>query len=197
MEISNKYNMRIPAQYSTSTKEPGQGPEGITNGNIPRALGAGASGSAALQNLNTTLSANALNSQDTPLSRTPTVAGMASPALAAALANGVVNPVDWLSPSDIALFEKTTGSTIQDGYIYNEDGTPNTDPAKADLINSLFQMRNLGTFSGGQPKLLNGDITADDLKAFISYNRSNSAVNTQILDKVLDALTSSAQEARA
>lgn len=189
MEISNRYNMPIPSQYSALSKEAGEAWQDITGTDAPNAAVPGVSGSTAHQNLNMTLSANALNTQGAPLSRIPTTAGMASPALAAALSSGVVNPADWLLPSDISLYEQATGGTIKDGVIYDKDGNVNSDQANADLVNSLFDMRNYGTFSDGQPRLIIGDITVGDLKAFIDYNRPNSAVNTGILDRALEALS--------
>ncbi|MDH4411791.1 MAG: hypothetical protein QE484_00685 [Rhizobium sp.] len=164
-------------------------PQDIPRPYAPNAVGPGVSGSVAHQNLNMTLSANALNAPDASLSRTPTTAGIASPALAAAMSRGVVNPAEWLSPSDIKLFEQATGGTIHDGVIYDKDGNAYGDPANSDLVNSLFDMRNFGTFSGGQPRLITGDISVNDLKAYIDYNRTNSALNIGILDRALEALS--------
>jgi hypothetical protein len=189
MEISNRYNMPIPSQYPALSKEVGEAWQDNASIDAPNAVVRGGSGSAAHQNLSMTLSANALNAPDASLSRISTTAGIASPALAAALSTGVVNPAEWLSDSDIKLFEQTSGGTIKDGVIYDKNGNENSDQANADLVNSLFDMRNFGTFSGGQPKLITGDISVGDLKAFIDYNRSNSAVNTGILDKALEALS--------
>jgi hypothetical protein len=189
MEISNRYNIRFASQYPSSSKEVGVTLQDVPRSYAPDAVGAGASGSAAHQNLNMTLSANALNAPDGSLGRNPTTAGIASTALAAAMSKGVVNPAEWLSPSDIKLFEQATGGTIKDGVIYDKDGNVNGDQANSDLVNSLFDMRNFGTFSAGQPRLIAGDISVDDLKAFIDYNRSNSAVNLGVLDKALEALS--------
>lgn len=189
MQISNQYNMRIPSQYPSLSKEAGVTPQDIPRPYALNAVGPGVPGSAAHQNLNMTLSANALKAPDASLSRNPTTAGVASPALAVAMSRGVVNPAEWLSPSDIKLFEQATGGTIKDGVIYDKDGNVNGDQANSDLVNSLFDMRNFGTFSGGQPRLITGDISVDDLRAFIDYNRSNSAVNLGVLDKALEALS--------
>lgn len=189
MEISNRYNMPIPSQYPALSTEAGKAWQDNAGMDEPNAVVPAVSESTAHQNLSMRLSANALNVPDASLSRVPTNAGPASPALAAAMSMGVVNPAEWLSPSDIKLFEQATGGTIDGGVIYDKDGNVNSDQANADLVNYLFDMRNFGTFSGGQPKLITGDITLDDLKAFSDYHRSNSAVNTQILDKALEALS--------
>lgn len=189
MEISNRYNMPIPSQYPALSTEAGKAWQDNAGMDAPNAVVPGVSESTAHQNLSMRLSANALNVPDASLSRVPTTAGLASPALAAAMSMGVVNPAEWLSPSDIKLFEQATGGTIDGGVIYDNDGNVNSDQANADLVNHLFDMRNFGTFSGGQPKLITGYITLDDLKAFSDYHRSNSAVNTQILDKALEALS--------
>lgn len=189
MEISSRYSMPIPSQYPALSKEDGETWQDKTGTDAPNAAVPGVSGSTAHQNLNMTLSANALKAPDASLSRNPTAAGLASSALAAAMSRGVVNPAEWLSPSDIKLFEQATGGTIKDGVIYDKDGNVNGDQANSDLVNSLFDMRNFGTFSAGQPRLISGDISVDDLKAFIDYNRSNSAVNLGVLDKALEALS--------
>ncbi|RKE76938.1 hypothetical protein [Rhizobium sp. AG855] len=189
MQISDRYTMRIPAQQSAA-KDTTASPA-LMQDQSPKSRTAliGPVASSSHQSLGATLSASALNTAGGSLSRTPTTAGMASPALAAALSSGVVNPADWLSPSDISLYEQTIGGTIKDGVIYDKDGNINSDQGNADLVNALFDMRNFGTFAMGQPKLIAGDITSDDLKAFIDYHRGNSAVNTQILDKALEVLT--------
>lgn len=181
--------MPIPSQYPALSKEDRETWQDKTGTDAPNAAVPGVSGSTAHQNLNMTLSANALKAPDASLSRNPTTAGIASPALAAAMSKGVVNPAEWLSPSDIKLFEQATGGTIKDGVIYDKDGNVNGDQANSDLVNSLFDIRNFGTFSAGQPRLISGDISVDDLKAFIDYSRSNSAVNLGVLDKALEALS--------
>lgn len=189
MEISSRYNMRIPLQYSASSKQNDEAWQGNSGSNASRAVVGGLSGTDSLQALNVTLSANALKEPEASVSRLPINAGIASPALAAAMSSGVVNPAEWLLPSDIKLFEQATGGAIRDGVIYDKDGIAYGDPANSDLVNSLFDMRNFGTFSGGQPKLISGDISVDDLMAFIDYNRPNSAVNIGILDRALEALS--------
>ena len=60
------------------------------------------------------------------------VAGLGSQAYQYALSHGGVNPAEWLSPSDISLFEKVTGSTIKDCVIYDKNGNKNTNQSVTD-----------------------------------------------------------------
>jgi hypothetical protein len=128
-----------------------------------------------------TLALNSLSSQQT-------TAGIPSPALQEALSKGGVNPAAWLSPSDISLFEQTTGGTIKDGTIYDKNGAVNSDMTNTDLVCSLFEMRNFGTFSNDQPQLIQGAITANDLEGFIDHYKNDPAINTTILNKALTVL---------
>jgi len=106
----------------------------------------------------------------------------------------IVNPADWLEPSDIALFEKVTGYTIKEGKIVDQDGNPPPDPGKGaspegNLLFSLYHMRIYGTFDGnGQPGLITGEITKADLRAFISHGAANLTNDRRLLDKALSAL---------
>ncbi len=105
----------------------------------------------------------------------------------------VINPADWIEPSDIALFEKVTGYTIKDGNIVNPDGTrPKESEVQGDpasFLMGLFHMRNYGTFdSSGQPTPISGEITATDLSAFMRYNAASGAYDEALLEKALEAL---------
>ncbi len=121
------------------------------------------------------------------LSRQP-ILGYGSPAFQYALSHGGVNPAEWLSPSDISLFEKTTG-----GAINVADGSQ----ANADLVFALCEMRNKGTFDGNnQPQLVQGAITASDMQGFINRYKDNTrAFNMDILNlnSALDTLNASAR----
>jgi len=195
MQISDRYIMRIPAQDRASSQGAAASVMSALEGQQAKAANAGGAGaSASHQSLNSTLSASALNS-GAPLSRTSTTAGIASPALSAAMSKGVVNPADWLSTSDKALFEKTTGQFLKDGRVVDKDGNDAGTPETAALINTLFEMRNFGTFGANGRQLVNGDISADDLRAYMNFNRGNTSplINMGILNKALDTLTSTSK----
>jgi hypothetical protein len=186
---SSDYKYRISTKSATSSSdvlalatEVSTSPSKNANSVLPSPIDGAKSA------FRSSLAANALNSHEMPLSKIPTRAGEASPALAAALAEGMVNPADWLSDSDIKLFEQTTGGTIKDGVIYDKNGNVSSDIADTQLVLSLSDLRNYGTFENGQPKLIAGEITADDLRHFIDYNRTNNAVNTDILKQALNSL---------
>jgi hypothetical protein len=105
-----------------------------------------------------------------------------------------INPADWLSDSDQALFTKVTGSTIKDGVMYKADGTVDGSQESSDLVNNLFDMRNYGTIDDkGNRYALSGDITADDMRNYIAnYVAAHpTKAGTDVLNKGLDALTES------
>jgi hypothetical protein len=82
-----------------------------------------------------------------------------------------------------------TGGTIKDGVIYDRSSKVNNDKANTDLVNAMFEMRNFGTFSNGQPKLVQGAITANDMQGFIArYKDNKGALDMGILNSALDTL---------
>lgn len=85
-----------------------------------------------------TMGLGSVSPSDVPayISRQP-IAAYGRPAFQYALSHGGVNPAEWLSPSDISLFEKTTGGTIKDGVIYDKNGVANGSQANADLVFAL------------------------------------------------------------
>jgi hypothetical protein len=103
-----------------------------------------------------------------------------------------VNPADWLSGSDEALFAKVTGSTIKDGVVYKADGTIDDTQGSLDFVNDLYEMRNYGVVDGGGNRYaLGGDITADDMKNYIANYMAGhpTEAETDVLTKGLNALT--------
>jgi hypothetical protein len=138
-----------------------------------------------------TLAVHSISPAQVPsdLSTVP-VAGLGNPAFQYAGSHGLVNPAEWLSPSDISLFEKVTGGTIKDGVIYDKNGNENTNQSVTDLVCALCDMRNMGTFDGnGQPKLVAGAITANDMQGFIArYKDNKGAFNMDILNSALGTL---------
>lgn len=109
-----------------------------------------------------------------------------------AMSKGVVNPADWLSESDVKLFEQTTGGTIVNGVIFDKNGNESNSEADADLVQALFDMRNYGTFDAeGNLATLKGDITAADFRGFIDHYRSNTGTfDMQTLQKAYEVLES-------
>ncbi|MFK0166940.1 hypothetical protein [Rhizobium sp. NPDC090279] len=113
--------------------------------------------------------------------------------LAEASSKGTINPADWLSQSDKDLYHKVTGGSIKDGIAYDADGNPDWSERSQNLIDSLYQMRNYGTFdSQGNMTAITGTITASDRQGYIDhYSRGGwFSSDMGILDETMKALTS-------
>jgi hypothetical protein len=140
-----------------------------------------------------TLAVHCLSPEQVPsdLSTVP-VAGLGSQAYQYALSHGGVNPAEWLSPSDISLFEKVTGGTIKDGVIYDKSGVAYGSKSDSDLVNALCDMRNCGTFSANsQLQMVQGAITVNDIQGYINHYAAKTTpnpINIDILNSAIDTL---------
>lgn len=98
--------------------------------------------------------------------------------LSLALSKGVVNPIDWVAKSDIELFQKTTGKSIKDGNIVDQDGSISTSQECAEFLGAIYEMRNFGTFDhDGQPRSIDKIITANDIGDYINHHQKQMSIN--------------------
>ncbi|MBB4955497.1 hypothetical protein H4S14_003552 [Agrobacterium vitis] len=93
------------------------------------------------------------------------------------------DPTKYLTQSDIALYEKTTGGAIKEGIIIGND--KDTSGASMNLALQLCFLRMSGAVPSSQ------DITAADLQAVVkNYQSGPGAYDTSMLEKALDVLSS-------
>ncbi|MDO6963136.1 hypothetical protein [Rhizobium alvei] len=104
----------------------------------------------------------------------------------------VRNPIDYMTSTDIALWESVTGGTIEGGKAYLPDVTEGNTEAGSDLIEAIYEMRAHGTFDSlGNRVALSGDISVEDMQGYIDHYRPGGWVSsdTHVLDLALTELT--------
>lgn len=181
MHVStNRYGIQIPVQVPAALSES----TGANNANEKAKFSPGSIGTianslgTASSSLQASLAASALDK--------------AGDAQSSATTSQTINPADYLTASDIKLYEHVTGGTIKDGVLYDKDGNVNSSQANMDLVDAMYQMRAHGTFlSNGNVIPISGDITADAFKGFIEhYSKNPGAFDMDVLNKALNALNS-------
>lgn len=118
--------------------------------------------------------------------------GQPSAELSAALRKGLVGPENWLSQSDLELFRKVTGKSLNNGFLIDSSGQKSQlSKPESDFLNDLYQARNYGILGEHGFVLMSGkDLSIEDIESTLKYVASHEPRrNLALLERASEILS--------